>query len=84
MASDAGIVYKEASDQDSSYCHIKYMAYTDDSLKRGAPEFNETDVIDMYGPCSFDPTSPEEVRKQLSALGRGAHGDASNDSSASD
>jgi hypothetical protein len=81
FASDAGIVYKQASDQDSSYCHIKYMAYTEESLKRGTPEFNETDIVDLYGSCSFDPTSQVEVSKQISAMGRSANGDGSNDSS---
>ncbi len=84
LASDAGIVYKQAASEDASYCHIKYMALTQESLQSGVPEFNPSDIVDMYGLCNFDPTSPEEVRKQVSAMSRGLYGESGGDSSSSD
>ena len=60
--------------------HIKYMAFTEESLSTGHLEFDRDNIVDRYGDCSFDPTSPEEVQKQLSMLSRGAFGDGgSND-----
>jgi hypothetical protein len=74
MANENGILYKPVSSEDANYCHIKYAAYSEQSLRTGNLEFNASDVIDMYGPCNFDPSSPEEVRKQLSQLTRGQFG----------
>lgn len=84
LASETGIVYKQASSEDSSYCHIKYNAFTEQSLKSGELEFNPSDVIDMYGPCSFNPSSQEEVRKQVSQMTRGQFGSTDSSDSASD
>ena len=81
IAEQDGIVYKQVSSSDSSYCHIKYMAFTAESLRTGALEFEPSDVIDRYGPCNFDPKSQQEVQNQLIATHRGLHGDGSNDSS---
>jgi hypothetical protein len=74
-----GIVLKQAADHDSNYCHIKYMAFTERSLKSGDLEFHPTDVIDSYGSCAFNPKGSEEVQKQLSMINRGMN-DGSNDS----
>lgn len=82
LAGETGIVYSQAAD-DGSYCHIKYMAFTEDSLKSGYLEFDESNIVDMYGPCSFDPKSPEEVRKQVALMSRGLNSEGSNDSSGS-
>ena len=81
VANDAGIVYKQAASEDANYCHIKYMALTQESLQSGVPEFNPSDVVDMYGPCSFDPSSPEEVRKQVSEMSHGQFGSTDNSDS---
>lgn len=78
-----GIVLKQAAEHDSNYCHIKYMGFTERSLKSGDLEFNPTDVIDSYGSCAFDPKGAEEVKKQLSLLNHGMN-DGSNDSGGSD
>lgn len=80
MANETGIVYKQVSSEDSSYCHIKYMAFTEQSLQSGDLQFDNGNVIDMYGPCSFDPKSQEEVKKQVSLNQRNSFGDSSNDS----
>ena len=83
LAGDDGIVYKQAATEDGNYCHIKYMALTQESLHSGVPEFNPSDIVDMYGPCNFDPKSPEEVRKQAHAMNRGQH-ESGGDTSSSD
>lgn len=80
LASETGIVYKQVSSEDSSYCHIKYNAFTEQSLKGGALEFNPSDVIDIYGSCSFNPSSQEEIRKQASQMTRGQFGSTENGS----
>ena len=78
LASENGILYMQASSEDSGYCHIKYAAYSEHSLKSGHLEFDTGDVIDMYGACSFDPTSPEEVSKQMSQMSRSQFGSTDN------
>lgn len=72
-----GIVMKQSATEVADYCHIKYMAFTEESLKSGHLEFDRHNLIDMYGPCNFDPTSPEEVQKQLALLNRSIFGDSS-------
>lgn len=74
-----GIILKQVSDQDSNYCHIKYMAFTERSLKSGDLVFHPTDVIDSYGSCAFNPRGTEEVKKQVSLLNHFLN-DGSNDS----
>lgn len=77
---ESGIVMKEVSEVDSGYCHIKYMAFTERGLKSGDLEFNENDVIDYYGSCSFEPKNAAEVKKQLASL----TSEISNDSESGD
>lgn len=76
VANEDGIVYKQAAWEGGNYCHIKYMALTQESLQSGAPEFDPSDIIDMYGPCDFDPKSPAEVRKQVADMNRGLQRDS--------
>ena len=77
MAGENGIVLKEVSASDSNYCHIKYMAFTEQSLKSGNPDFNPYEVIDRYGSCDFDPKNADEVRKQVAFLNRNDAGENS-------
>jgi len=78
-----GIVFKEVSDVDSNYCHIKYMAFTERGLKSGDLEFHPSEVIDRYGSCSFDPKGSEEVKKQLAMINQ-VSGDGSDESGSGD
>lgn len=80
-ADESGIVLKEASSTDGDYCHIKYMAFTEQSLQSGDLQFDSSDVIDMYGSCNFNPKSQDEVKKQLSASNHNRFSEGSNDSS---
>jgi hypothetical protein len=73
---ESGIIVKEAS-SDGTYCHIKYMALSEEALSSDTVEFNPSDVVDSYGPCSFDPKSPEARQQQLTAKTR--HGGVFND-----
>jgi hypothetical protein len=70
-----GIVYQQAAYEAPGYCHIKYMAFTSESLQTGQLEFDEDNIIDRYGACNFDPSSPEEVQKQKAIANRGLFGD---------
>ncbi|MSP37166.1 MAG: hypothetical protein EXR70_01575 [Deltaproteobacteria bacterium] len=82
-ANESGVISKQAN-ADGTYCHIKYMAFTAESLRNGSLEFEPSDVIDSYGPCDFDPKSQQEVRKQLAASSRGIHGDGSSSGDSGD
>jgi hypothetical protein len=74
-----GIVYQQAAYEAPGYWHIKYMAFTDESLQSGQLEF-EDNVIDRYGACNFDPSSPEEVQKQMAIMNRSLFGDSESQS----
>ena len=64
MSDESGIVMKQASADDSSYCHIKYMAFNTQTLRSAEPEFNPADIVDRYGSCDFNPRSHEEIQNQ--------------------
>lgn len=72
-----GVVLREPASEMTGYCHIKYMAFTEESLSTGHLEFDSNNIVDRYGDCSFDPSSPEEVRKQLALLNRSLYDDGS-------
>jgi hypothetical protein len=75
-----GIVYQQAAYEAPGYCHIKYMAFTDESLQTGQLEFDEDNVIDRYDACNFDPSSPEQVQKQMAIMNRSLFGDSESQS----
>jgi hypothetical protein len=75
-----GIVYQQAAYEAPGYCHIKYMAFTEESLQTGQLEFDQENIIDRYGDCSFDPTSPEEVQRQMSMMNRTLFNDSESNS----
>jgi len=75
-----GIVYQQATYEAPGYCHIKYMAFTEESLQTGQFEFDENNVIDRYGACNFDPNSPEEVQRQKAIMTRNLFNDSDSQS----
>lgn len=81
VSGEEGIVLREVAWEGKDYCHIKYMAFNTNTLGYSTPEFDPSDLVDFYGPCSFDPTSKEEIQKQLSQFRDGLVGDGSSDSS---
>jgi hypothetical protein len=56
------------------------MAFTEESLQTGQLEFDQENIIDRYGDCSFDPTSPEEVQRQMSMMNRTLFNDSESNS----
>lgn len=77
---EEGIVLREVATAGQDYCHIKYMAFKEETLSSPEPEFNPGDVVDFYGPCSFNPRSDEEIRKQTADARRALTEDGGNDS----
>ncbi len=75
-----GIVSREVAVEGQDYCHIKYMAFNVNTLGYSTPEFEPGDLVDFYGSCSFDPTSKEEIQKQVAEARDGLKGDGSSDS----
>ncbi|MBI4489636.1 MAG: hypothetical protein HY694_11170 [Deltaproteobacteria bacterium] len=75
---EEGIVLREVAGVEQDYCHIKYMAFKLETLGWSQPEFNPDELVDFYGPCSFDPQSAEEIERQLAAARR-ALSDGDND-----
>lgn len=75
-----GIVYQQAAYEAPGYCHTKYMAFTSESLQSGQLEFDEGNIVDRYGLCNFDPSSPEEVQKQMAIMMRSLFGDGESQS----
>jgi hypothetical protein len=75
-----GVVYQQAAYEAPGYCHIKYMAFTSESLQTGQLEFDEDNLVDRYGACNFDPSSPEEVQKQMAIMNRSLFGDSESQS----
>jgi|SRR5262245_24477796 len=79
MAEESGIISKEVSSIDSNYCHIKYMAFSQQSLSSSTPVFEPSDVIDRYGSCDFNPNNVEEIRNQVATMNSMIHGDGGNE-----
>jgi len=73
-----GIVLREVAGEVEGYCHTKYMAFKVETLGWSQPELNPGDIVDFYGPCSFDPLSQEEIERQQ-AVARRALSDGDND-----
>jgi len=76
---EEGIVLREAAGELEGYCHTKYMAFKVETLGWDQPEFNPDDLVDFYGPCSFDPLSQEEIQNQRAEATRrslGSDGDS--------
>lgn len=65
-----GIVLREVASEVSGYCHIKYMAFKENTLGYPQPEFDPDDVVDFYGPCSFNPLAKDEIQRQIAAARR--------------
>jgi hypothetical protein len=67
-----GIILKNA-DPSGQYCHFKFPAITEETLFSDRPvlkSLTDGDIIDFYGPCSFDPLGKESVLQQRADLQR--------------
>lgn len=77
---EEGIVLREVAGEIEGYCHTKYMAFKVETLGWPQPEFNPDDLVDFYGPCSFDPLSQEEIQNQRAQASRSLLSDGGADS----
>jgi hypothetical protein len=71
QTSSAGVatsfVTKDAL-SDGSYCHMKFPAIVEETLRTAQPvlkDVSEGDIIDFYGSCGHDPLGKDEVHSQL-------------------
>jgi hypothetical protein len=64
-AGEAGI--SKVPDPSGRFCHIRFPAIREDTLFSDQPilkDVSEGDIIDVYGPCNFDPLGRESVLRQ--------------------
>lgn len=61
-----GVVYK-APASGGSYCHLKFPAIREETLSRNRPVLKDAssgDIIDLYGPCDYDPHGIDAIQTQ--------------------
>ena len=66
-ATAATFVTKDAL-TDGSYCHMKFPAIVEETLRTAQPvlkDASEGDIIDFYGSCAHEPLGEAEVHSQL-------------------
>ena len=50
-----------------TYCHIKFLAIRENTLKQERPVLKDAssgDIIDYYGRCDHDPLGQDEIKSQ--------------------
>jgi hypothetical protein len=60
-------VISRVPDPSGSFCHIRFPAIREDTLFSNQPilkDVSESDIIDAYGPCDFDPLGWESIVRQ--------------------
>ena len=58
---------------DSNYCHLRFPAIREETLFWARPVLkdpSDSDIVDFYGPCDYDPLGKEEVARQRAQLWR--------------
>jgi hypothetical protein len=56
------------------YCHMKFPAMREATLRGKQPMLKDDDIIDFYGPCDHDPTGRDEIQEQEIQMQRRRHG----------
>ena len=56
------------------YCHLKFPAMREETLRGKQPMLKDDDIIDFYGPCDHDPTGRDEIQEQEIQMQRRRHG----------
>ncbi|HEX2931924.1 MAG TPA: hypothetical protein VHV54_19510 [Candidatus Binatia bacterium] len=56
------------------YCHMKFPAMHEATLRGKQPMLKDDDIIDFYGPCDHDPTGRDEIQEQEIQMQRRRHG----------
>lgn len=62
-----GVIYKAPSTGTNNYCHLKFPAIREETLSGDRPVLQDAksgEIIDFYGPCSFDPLGKDAVQGQ--------------------
>lgn len=62
-----GVITAVALNRSGTYCHLRFPAITEQSLGSKNPVLKSADtgdIVDFYGPCSYDPVGPDEVCRQ--------------------
>lgn len=57
----------------TAYCHLKFPVIREDSLSWQQPILDPLTgrMVDVYGPCGYDPVGLDEIRVQRRVLLRG-------------
>ena len=53
-----------------NYCHLKFRSIQEETLYWDRPVLKDsfdTDIIDFYGPCDYDPLGKTEIERQRRA-----------------
>ena len=56
-----------------NYCHLRFPAIREETLFWVRPvlkDSSDSDIVDFYGPCDYDPLGKEEVARQRAQLWR--------------
>jgi hypothetical protein len=58
----------------TAYCHMKFPGIREDTLSWEQPVLDSAtgNIVDLYGPCDYDPTGLDEIRVQRRVI---VHGD---------
>ena len=54
-------------DPSGSFCHLRFPAIREDTLFSDRPVLkdpSEGDIIDLHGPCNYDPLGRESIHRQ--------------------
>ena len=60
-------VISRVLDPSGSFCHLRFPAIREDTLLWDQPmlkDGSEGDIIDVYGPCDYDPLGRDSILRQ--------------------
>ena len=62
-----GVIEATPLNRAGTYCHLKFPAIEPNTLGTDHPKLKSKDsgdIVDFYGPCSYDPVGADEVCRQ--------------------
>lgn len=62
-----GVIYAVSLNKAGTYCHLKFPAMVPGTLNSTKPQLQDAktgEIVDFYGPCTYDPVGYDEVCKQ--------------------
>ena len=60
-------VISKVPDPSGSFCHLRFPAIREDTLFSDQPmlkDVSEGEIIDVYGPCNYDPLGRDSILRQ--------------------